>query len=60
MYRILDLVLAAWIIFVAAVYFGPLVWPPLGLMTTSFSAVYAAVLIVAVVGHYLNRKSRHG
>lgn len=58
MKRVLDIIFAGWILFVAAIYFGPLVWPELGLMTTPLTAVYAVFLIIAAVGFYLNRNER--
>ena len=47
---ILDWLLAAWIVFVAVVYFGGYFLPQIGALTGNFAALYAIMLIISAVG----------
>jgi len=46
---IVDLLVAAWVVFVAVIYYGGYFSPAIGVLTGVGSSVYGVVLLLAVI-----------
>jgi len=46
---IVDLLVAAWVVFVAVIYYGGYASPAIGVLTGVGSSVYGVVLLLAVI-----------